>query len=111
MRDLSLAISPSFSKTKSKSSVSAYRLNLAIIVSSAILGFVYLFIVSSLGTKGYDIRKLEQQVVSLQAEQKILQTQASDLQSIQHIKSEVQQLNFVPATNVTYLKESDFALR
>jgi cell division protein FtsL len=110
MRDLSLAIPATFSKKKTKS-VSTYRLNLAIIASTLILGLVYLFIVNSLGTKGYEIRKLEKQLTSLEAEQKVMQLQVSDLQSINRIQSEAKTLNLVPATNITYLKDSDFALK
>ncbi len=110
MRDLSLSIPATFSK-KTKSSVSVYRLNLAIIASGMILGLVYLFAVNSMGTKGYEIRKLEQQVRTLEADQKIMQLQVSDLQSINRIQTEAKTLNLVPTTNVTYLKESDFALK
>jgi cell division protein FtsL len=111
MRDLSLAIPNGFAKKRNKTSVSTYRLNLAILTSSLILGLVYLFVVNSLGTKGYEIKKLDEQVRQLQSDQKTLQLQSSDLQSINRIQTEAQKLNFVPTTNVTYLKASDFALK
>ncbi len=111
MRDLSLTLSNSFTKKKTKTSVSTYRFNLAIITATAILGLGYLVIVNNLGTKGYEIRKLEQSIRSLEADQKGLQLQVSDLQSINRIQAEVEQLNFVPVKNVTYLKEADFALK
>ena len=111
MRDLSLAIPAGVSRRKTKSAVSSYRLNLAIIASSMILGLVYLFVVNSLGTKGYQIRKLEEQVRVIESDQKNLQLQASDLQSINRIQAEAKQLNFVPNSNVTYLKDADFALK
>ena len=65
----------------------------------------------AMGTRGYEIRQLEEQVRTLQAEQKQLQLQSSDLQSINRIQTDAQKLNFVPSTNVTYLKDSDFALK
>ena len=111
MRDLSLAIPTTFGKRKTKSSISTYRLNLAIIASTMILGLVYLFVINGLGTKGYQIRKLEEQVRAIENDQKNLQLQASDLQSINRIEAAAKQLNFVPNSNVTYLKDSDFALK
>ncbi|OGE73691.1 MAG: hypothetical protein A3I07_01740 [Candidatus Doudnabacteria bacterium RIFCSPLOWO2_02_FULL_42_9] len=110
MRDLSLAI-PVFSKKKSRSFVSTYILNLSTIAAIFLIGFVYLYSVNALSTKGYEIRKLDQQLTNLQKEQKALQLQVSDLQSINRIKSDAQLLNFVPASNVTYLKDSDVALK
>lgn len=110
MRDLSLAIS-TISLKRGKSSASVHRLNMAILASTVILGLVYLFTISTLATKGYEIKKLEQQLHVLEVEQKSLQLQASDLQSINHIQAEVQRLNFVPVASITYLKDSDFALK
>ena len=111
MRDLSLLIPTGLSRTKPILTVSILRTNVSILVSIFILGLVYLFVVNSLGTKGYEIRKLEQLVRQLESDQKTLQLQASDLQSINRIQIEAQKLNYVPATNVTYLKDSDFALK
>jgi cell division protein FtsL len=110
MRDLSLSLSSAFPKRKSKS-FSVNRLNLSLLSGMVMIGMVYLFTVSSMGTKGYEIKKLEENVRQLRDVQKNLQLQVSDLQSITHIQSEVQQLNFVPAASVTYLKDPDFALK
>jgi cell division protein FtsL len=111
MRDLSLAIPQGVVKKKSKTSVSTYRLNLAIVASTVILGLAYLFVINSLGTKGYEIKKLDEQLKDLQASQKTLQMQASDLQSINRIQEEAQKLNYVPVNNAAYLKDTDFALK
>ena len=111
MRDLTLAMPVSFSKRKTKSSVSTKILNLSILIAMIFFGLLYMFEVNTLGTKAYEIRNLEQQVRQIEETQKNLQIQASDLQSINHIQTNAQQLNFVPATNITYLKDSDFALK
>ena len=108
---MSLSISNEFSKRNTGSSVSTYRWNLAILVSSVALGLVYLFTINTLGTKGYEIRKLEQEVKLLSEQQKTMQMEASDMQSINRISDEAQKLNFVPASNVSYLKAADFALK
>ncbi len=110
MRDLSLSIPIGVTKRKTKST-SSYRLNLAILASTVILGLVYLFVINSLGTKGYDIKKLDQQVRNLEDQQKTLFMQASDLQSINRIQDQAQKLNYVPVNNAIYIKDSDFALK
>ncbi len=110
MRDLSLAIPQSFAKKQHKVSVSVKVLNLSILSAIVLFGLVYMFEINTLGTKGYEIRKLEQQVREIQNDQKNLQIEASSLQSIDLIQEQATKLNFVPSTNVTYLKDSDFAL-
>ncbi|MBX4191838.1 MAG: hypothetical protein KW804_03500 [Candidatus Doudnabacteria bacterium] len=111
MRDLSLAIPLGTAKNKTKSSVSTYRLNLAIVSSTLILGLAYLFMINSLSTKGYEIKKLDEQLREMEAGQKSLQMQAADLQSINRIQTEAQKLNYVPVNQAAYLKDSDFAFR
>lgn len=111
MRDLSLVIPGGFTKKRTGGFVPTKVLNLSILTAILLFGLVYLFEVSALGTKGYQIRGLEQQIRQVQEDQKNLQLRASDLQSISRIKLQAQTLNFVPTTNVTYLKDSDFALK
>ena len=111
MRDLTLSIPNSYSRKAIKSSASTYRLNLAILSSTILLGLVYLFVINSLGTKGYEIKKMGSEVKLLEANQKALQLQASDLQSLNRIESQAQKLNFVPNNNITYLNNSDFAFK
>lgn len=109
MRDLTLSIP--LGLNRKKSSFNTRTLNFSILTAIILLGLVYLFEVTALGTKGYEIKKLEQQVRLVEEEQKNLQIQASDFQSINRIQTQAQKLNFVPTSNVTYLKDSDFALK
>lgn len=115
MRDLSLALAqPNFtkkSKSDSPTNFSFFHLNLALVVLIVAFGFLYLFQINSLGTRGYEIRQLEQQIKVMQADNKALQIQSSTLSSITKIQQEAESLNMVPATEVTYLKENDFALK
>lgn len=111
LKDLSLAIPQGFYKRKSKVSESTIYFNLILLFSILVLGLSYLFMVNSQGTKGYEIRKLETQLRQVESDQKDLQLRASDLESINHIQTQAQQLNFVPVTNVTFLKDTDFALK
>jgi hypothetical protein len=112
MRDLTLTIPVGVSRRKvsGSGSLSVKTLNLSLLCGIALFGLVYLFQVNAMGTKGYDIRGLEQQVREVQEQQKNLQMEASNLQSIDLIETHAKQLNFVPSTNVTYLKDSDFAI-
>jgi cell division protein FtsL len=111
MRDLTLAFPVSFTKKRAKNPAQIKILNLSLIAAILVFGLFYLFEINSLGTKGYEIQKLGQQLQQLEQDQKTLQLQASDHQSINLIQEQAQQLNFVPATSVTYLKNSDYALK
>jgi cell division protein FtsL len=113
MRDLSLALSEPFFKKKTKTAPASNLLaiNLAVVALIAICGFVYLFQVNALGTRGYEIRQLEQKIKVLQTENKGLQIQSSSLSSITQIQKEAEGLGMVPANNITYIKGGNFALK
>jgi cell division protein FtsL len=112
MRDLSLALAqPLFRKKIKSDPASVSHLNLALLALIVTFGFLYLFQINSLGTRGYEIRQMEQKIKVLQTENKSLQIQSSALSSITQIQKEAEGLNMVPASNVTYLKEADFALK
>lgn len=111
MRDLTLAIPQGFGKRKTKTLDSTTQINLILLSLIVILGLTYLFVINSLSTKGYEIKKLQSQLNQLESEQKSLQVQASNLQSIDHIQQTAKLLNFVPATNVTYVNDSNYALK
>ncbi|OGE79915.1 MAG: hypothetical protein A2660_00470 [Candidatus Doudnabacteria bacterium RIFCSPHIGHO2_01_FULL_45_18] len=111
MRNLTLVFAGNPTIRKTNVVGSTYRWNIAILAAILLIGVLYFFTVNSLGTKGYAIRKLEQQILVLEESQKNLQMQATESQSINRIKANAQKLNFVPATNVAYLKDFDFALK
>jgi cell division protein FtsL len=75
------------------------------------LGFIYLFQVNSLGTRGYEIRQLEQKIKALEAENKVLQIESSSLSSITRIQQQAELLNMVPASGVTYIRDGNYALK
>ena len=111
MRDLTLSIGQTEYIRKPKSPAKILRFNLILLIVITLIGLVYLLEINSLGTKGYQIRQLEVKLKQLEIEQKNLQVQASSLQSINRIEQEAVKLNFVPAGNVTYIKDQDFALK
>jgi len=112
MRDLGLTISqPIFRKRSRSEPASSLAINVAVIVLIVTCGFLYLFQINALGTRGYEIRQIEQKIKVLQVENKALQIHSSSLSSITQIQRDAEVLGMVPAANITYIKASDFALR
>jgi cell division protein FtsL len=111
MRELALTLTqPFFSKSKGDTA-SVFALNLSLVAMIVAFGFLYLFQINSLGTRGYEIRQMEQKIKILQADNKELQIKSSSLSSITKIQKDAEVLGMVPATNVTYIKDAGFALR
>ena len=75
-----------------------------------VIGVAYLMQVNSITTKGYEIEKLEQNLLSVKEANKRLELETASLKSIQTIEAEVNTLNFVPSSGVNYFKESKYAL-
>ncbi len=111
MRDLTLSLPLGLSKRKSVSLNSTQKINIALAGLVVLLGFGYLFQINALGTKGYEIKKVEQKIQALEEQQKTLQLESSDLQSIEKIQLQSAAANFVPSNNVTYIKDGNFALK
>ena len=112
MRDLTLAINQqTIVRKKQANPAGTLRWNLAILASILILGLTYLFQINTLGTRGYNIKNLEQQIKQLELEHKQLEVQSSGLKSITRIQQEAQSRNFVPTSGVNYIQDGDFALR
>lgn len=116
MRDLTIALSQAQSaacgKKKTKNGSSPVLIwNIGILVSILSFGAMYLFQINSLGTKGYAIRNLEVKIKQLETEKKHLEVKTSSLKSITRIEQEAISSNFVPASNVTYIKDPGFALK
>lgn len=87
------------------------RLNFSLAAGSlvVILAGVYLFQVSTLSTKGYEIRQLELQLNELKEANQRLELEAAGLQSIQSIDEEIQLLNLIPSGTVKHITGSDYA--
>lgn len=84
-------------------------LSVTLMILLLLFGFLYLVLVNSRVTKGFEIKKLEQRVFELNESQKQLQHQVSDLQSIQNIEKHVNLADYVPTQNITYLQEGNVA--
>jgi cell division protein FtsL len=111
MFNLTAALPSITTRSKVRGNIKVFYLNLAIIVLIVALGLVYSLELNILSTKGYEIRQAEQQINQLEIQYKNLELQVSNLQSINRIKNEASLLNFVPASDVTYINASDFALK
>ena len=103
---------PSQIKTKTKAkAVAKVQINwglwfLAVLV---VLSVMYLLEVNTLSTQGYEIKKLERQLVQLKETEKKLQLEGASLQSIQSIQDSVKALNLVPSKAVNYPQQSGYA--
>ena len=112
LKDLTLnSFSVRLSKPQFGSWTSTQKFNFMLVVGIVLLGLGYSFTISSLGTKGYEIKRVESRLQAIENEQKSLQIQSSDLQSINQIQNQATLGQFVPVTQVTYIKDANFALK
>ncbi len=111
MRDLTLSFPLIDSRPRTVSGRNSQKLNILLLAGIFLLGLGYLFTISSLGTKGYEIKRVESQLQNLENEQKSLQIQSGNLQSINQIQDQAAMGHFVPVTTVTYIKDANFALK
>lgn len=82
-------------------------LAMTLLILFCCVSFLYLMLVNARETKGFEIKSLENSISELQKSQRQLEYEAADLQSIQHIQKEMNMSEFVPTTNVSYLKQEN----
>jgi len=87
------------------------KVNLAVLSMLSVLVLVYIFAANAMATTGFEIKRLSMQLSDLEEQHKQLELQNSALQSVSTIKQETVKLNFVPATNITYVKDDNVAIR
>ena len=73
------------------------------LVTTVVLGFLYLQQVFGTATHGSTIQSLEHTMLELKEQQKQLELEGAQLRSIQSVEERVEQLNLVSANNVGYL--------
>ena len=106
MRDLSHA------KVKFRSGFfTPFRLNMGLLFLLLALSLTYVFSVNSIATANYQIKKISNQLSNLDAQHNDLELKNSTLQSVTTIQAETSQLDFVPTTSMTYLRDDSFALK
>jgi hypothetical protein len=106
MRDLSQV-----NNVKKGRWINNFRVNASLVTLIAILGLAYIFSVNSIATAGFKIKKMSTDLANLQSQNQKLQLQNSTLQSVTYIQQETASLNLVPTTDITYLKDDNFALK
>lgn len=76
---------------------------IAIVCSVVILGAVYLWVMNSSTSAGFELSQLERQRVALESEYTRLQEQEVALRSLDHVSQESQEMNMVAQTAPTYI--------
>ena len=83
-----------------------------IILAVAVIMIVaYLIEVNSFSTKGYAISTLQKKVEQLKADQRQLEVQAAQLQSLQRIQSDPAVQNMVPVSKISYVQNQSLSQR
>ena len=89
------------------------KLNFGLWVFTLLLvfGVMYIFVANNLSTRGYEMKKIQQQLDQLSDINKKLEIEASELKSIESIKTEVKSLNLVPGSSVKYFRDNGYAYK
>lgn len=67
-------------------------------------GVFYLYQVNSLATQGFEIKKIEKEIQTVEKENKQLQIKEIELRSMNNIEKATEDLNLVNSSNVTYIE-------
>lgn len=86
----------------------ALALTLAVILGMT--AFSYLMLVNGRVSKGFEIQILEKKLAELQKNQRTLERESADLQSIQNIEQKVNLADYTPTLNIQYLPDAEMAL-
>lgn len=69
-----------------------------------ISGFIYLFQVNDLATKGFEMKEMENKISDLEETGKKLQIKETELRSMYAIEKDARDLNLVNSSNVSYVE-------
>ena len=110
MRDLSYTLGQTTTKN-SLFTVSAFQINLVLVTCIVLLSLAYLFTINGMASAGMKIKKLDSTITQLELDHNKLELQNSSLQAVSTIQEATAKFNFVPTTNVSYIKDDNFALK
>ena len=79
------------------------RLNAILLLTSAVLGVVYLVQVNGLSTKGYRIKELQRNVEQLQADNEKLQLHAIERQSMENVQQRMADMKLVSTDTLDFI--------
>jgi cell division protein FtsL len=108
---LSMQIPMQQTKKRTANRASVERLGFAVTALCLVLMVSYFVQANSFSTKGFEISRLQQQVDDLAENNKKLQIEAAELQSLQRIQNEPQVTGMVPVNTVTYIQTSALSSR
>lgn len=78
-------------------------LNFIIVTLICVVGFLYIYEVNNLATKGYDIKKFEADLEQQKKENENLNIRAAELKSMYNIEEKTKDLNMVAPKDISYL--------
>ncbi|MDB4940060.1 MAG: hypothetical protein JWO40_485 [Candidatus Doudnabacteria bacterium] len=87
------------------------KLGISVLVLGSFLVLTYLVQVNSFSTKGYEIRNLQTKVDQLKNDQRALEVQSAELQSLQRIQADPAVLNMVPVSTISYVQTTSLSQR
>lgn len=79
----------------------SFRFSLMVFI--VVFGFLYIWQVNSVSTKGYEISDLEQKIKELEQENRKLDVHIAEYSSMQSIQTRLANANLVPADTVEYI--------
>lgn len=85
-------------------------LTVTLLALTVFISLSYLALINIRVTKGFEIKALEKRYAELEKNQKVLQSQAAELQSIQNIQQKINMSDYTPVTSVSYLKAGEYAI-
>lgn len=77
-----------------------------VILAVGLLGVFYLYQVNSIATKGFEIRKVENNLLKLRKESQKLRIKEMELRSMKNIEKSVENLDLVSSSEIIYMELS-----
>ncbi|GAC1412364.1 MAG: hypothetical protein NVSMB66_1200 [Candidatus Doudnabacteria bacterium] len=84
---------------------------ISVLTAAGLLLLFYMIQVNSFSTKGYEIKNLQTKVESLRNDQRALEVQSAELQSLQRIQSSSAVLNMVSVSTISYVQTKSLSAR
>lgn len=91
------------SKNQTRKLALSQKVLASLIVLSVFFVAFYLWQINDLATKGFQIKGLEEKIASIRENNKNLELQATDLQSLSNIEKLEKDLNMVKVNKVEYI--------
>lgn len=88
---------------KNKKYLGFAKMNVFLVSLCLLVCAIYLGIINTTAVKGYEVKKVEQQIEDLRKENEQLQIQEAELNSFYNIKDNIGNLNMVEAKDIVYI--------